>query len=345
MSKSYSPPSRRAATELPYLLLPENHFAWHAVERLRTQPPPTLSRLVWLSGLSGMGKSHLARRFARELAIADPTLSIAHLDASSFAAELAEASDAETIPRFQQRFRDLDVFICEDLSALKGRYETQRQLLTVIDDVLESRGRVLLTARQLPGELREFLPRLINRFHAGVSASLVPLSGTSRASLISHMAQARQTVIPMDVCHYLGEELDVSPRELLATVEQLDRLSQQSRMPISLELARRHLQGEVKPQQPSLSQIARAASRHFDVTVAALRSAERSQALALPRQCAMTLARELTGESLESIARYFSRRNHSTVIHACERVRQLLKTEPTIGHHLVRIREAVTGRD
>jgi len=319
-----------------FLLLKENRFAYTAMNRLHRQRSRTANPLVYIYGPSGLGKSHVTRQFIRDERLSNPTLRLEHVTASEFAAQLAKASCNHSIDEFQRQYRDLDILVCEDLSALENRHESQRQLIVVLDELLHSGGRCLLTCRKSPGELTNVLPRLINRCQAGVCAPMTTLSRRSRASLICHFAQTHQILIPMNVVALLADELPVSPRELLATVRQLEACARLRKTGINSDFAKRYLEGEVKPRQATLAQIAKAVARHFGVRVSDIRGHTRLQRL--PRQCAMFLSHELTNNSLTKIAAFFGRRNHSTAAHAYHRVHQLMLDEPTLRQHLTQLR-------
>jgi chromosomal replication initiator protein len=202
----------------------------------------------------------------------------------------------------------------------------------------------VITSRKLPGELESFLPRLVNRFHGGISALMKLPGPASRESLIQHFAKARQLPIAEEVVKLLATEFPVSPRELLGLVTQLEAAAVRKRSHITLAFARKYLKSEIQMPQLTLGEIAKTVARHFQITLAQLRSRTRVQGLLLPRQCAMFLARELTSQRLEQIGNYFSNRDHSTVVHSCHRLQELLSNQPGLRQHLSQIRQDL-GRE
>lgn len=331
----------RSSSE-PFLLLPENRFAYASIERLKNRAGGGDRPLVYIYGPSGIGKSHLVRQFVRETGRKRPQSRMVHVTASELAAQLAVASNDRVIDTFQEMYRQLDVLICEDLHALENRYETQRQLTSFVDQIIHSGGRVLLTCKKPPGDLSNTLPRLINRCHGGLCVAVKPLCFSSRVSLLRHFAVTRQLPLPPDVIEVLAKSLPVSPRELLATVVQLETTAKlDGEAFIDVRFARRYLRGETKPRASTIPQIARAVARYFNVSMRDLCSAARGKGLVLPRQCAMYLCRELTQEPLAAIARFFGRSNHSTVVYTCQRIRTLLPEEPTLGRHLTQIQRSL----
>jgi chromosomal replication initiator protein len=147
--------------------------------------------------------------------------------------------------------------------------------------------------------------------------------------------------LPRSIAELLANALPVSPRELLAAVIQLETLARRQHSPITLTLAEYYLNQETMPQPATLSEVAKAVARQFGVPLSGLRGKKRAHGVVLPRQCAMFLARELTDQSLLTIAQFFGRRHHSTVIHACKRMESALHSEPALRQHLAQIRTAL----
>ena len=323
----------------PLLLVPEIRLAHTAITQLgsrsRSRPPS-----VYIAGPPGTGKSHLARLFLQ----AD-TGHKASVLASEFAADLAEAAQHRDIPEFQDRFRKLDTLVCEDLQALVGRKESQQQLLAVIDEILGRGGRVLITASRLPGRLDRFDQKLVSRCRGGVVVSVRRPGPASRLQLLEHFASRHQVPLPVDVAQLLARKITGSPRDLVSALGQLETLSRISGGVIDTAMARSVVAGDVEAKPPGLAQIARVVARHFGVSARRLRERSRAQHIVVPRQCAMLLARELTGTIYSKIAAYFGCSNHTTVLHACRRMQQRLGNEPELRQLIHSIHAELTGRE
>lgn len=326
----------------PFLLIRENRFAHTAVSRLAVRTNPISPRLVFLYGPSGAGKSHLVRQYVRDQQRLDARLRTRIVTGSEFADQFATASDNKSIDLFQKRYRSSDVFVCEDIGALQRRIESQRQFVPILDEVLLAGGSVLLTCDRLPGELSDVPARLVSRCHAGICARIDFPAYNSRVQLLRHFATTRQIPVPEEAIRSLAEQLPVSPRELLAAMLQLDACSQWKGLSINADLVCRYLDGDERPRSTSLSDIARAVARHFGVTVGAIRARRRQHGQVLPRQVAMLLSREMTDRSLRSIAGYYGRKNHATVLHACRRIRELAANDAALRRHVTEIRNQLS---
>jgi chromosomal replication initiator protein len=329
-------PATSSSSRLPFLVLPENRFAHTAIIA-----SDETAQAVFLYGPSGVGKTELATQAVEALLDRLPQSRVQHLTASQFAAEFAEASTNKTIPLFQSLTRQVDLLVIEDIHALEGRPETQTQLLSLTNELLSSDCRVIWTSHKSPGELKQFLPRLISRFRGGVLAALRLPGPESRRKLIEHFARTRHFNISPAALKLLADELAVSPRELLSALQRLTALARHDRRPVDSDLVRKFLAHDAPPQKLKIDDICRAVARQFGTTATELRSQKRSRSAALPRQCAMLLSRELTASSLERIGRFFGGRDHSTVVHACQRVLELVESEPDLRTHLNQIRHSL----
>ena len=309
----------------PFLELPENRLALAAVRRLSAAPasrpanlPPARGRLVFLHGPSGCGKSHLAREFLR----AGPRFDTAtlHRTAAALAAELDEALAARCPGPFRESLLTAERVVLEDAAALHDRPKTQDLFLAVLDDTLARGGRVLVTGPRMPGELGGLAPRLVDRLRAGATVSVAAPGVESRSELIAHFAASRQAAVPDAVRERLAAGLDLSVRELRAAVDALADRAERDRLAVwTADLADAFLSARTAAPGTAIVDVAKATAARFGLTLAQLRAPVRTSGRTPARQCAMALSRELTGEPLARIARYFGRSNHGTVLHAVKR--------------------------
>ncbi len=314
----------------PLIPIAEQRLARSALRRLLNPTTDGKGRLLYLVGPAGCGKSALLAESFREL----PSSQVPprQLTAAEFAAQLAEASSNQQVPDFQERFRSVSVLVCEDIQGIEGRPETQRQLLAVIDDLLACGRDVIVTSTRLPGQLVSFPAKLVSRFRGGTVIPLKPPGPESRAELLQLFFRLRHLSISRDALALLAECLEVSPRELIGVVTQLSEL----RRSLKRADAETFLRDKLPIKLVTPLTVARAVAREFGITLPALRSSRRSQALVLPRQCAMWLCRKLCHASYPELGTFFERQ-HSSVIHAVRKLEARLDKEPTLRQRLARL--------
>ncbi|SFH95331.1 helix-turn-helix domain-containing protein [Planctomicrobium piriforme] len=322
--------SVRQSDQRSFLVLPENQLAVAAVKKLAPVVKRRSIRLVTLVGPAGVGKSHLARDLVRSWESDRTEGKVLVTTASQFAAQLADASSAQAISQFQTRFRnEVKLLVCEDVHVLGPRKESQQQLLAAIDDVTAQGGVVLLTSIQMPGSIKGLSRRLVNRMHGGLCVNIELPSAASRRKLIEHALAADGARLPPREIEQIAAESPVSPRELFGLLSQL-------RSETQLLTAGDRRRGSVvkaliEERSPAfdvgLPELCRVTAARFAVKPSELKGPRRSQTITLARQTAMSLARELLKLNYVEIGEYFNRGNHSTVIHACQKIAEQRKTD------------------
>ncbi|HXY34422.1 MAG TPA: DnaA/Hda family protein [Planctomycetaceae bacterium] len=325
----------------PLLLLKENRLAHSAASRLLAAREDDGVWLVYLYGPAGIGKSHLVRHFVREARRKSPRRKVVCETTAEFLAALSRAFSRQDRVEFQEQYAGADLLVLEDLAPLQGRIPAQRMLITILDELKRAGHRALITCASRPGGLEKMLPRLTNRLRGGLCVPLELLGRTSRLGFAKHVAASRQIPLSAQAAAVLGEEGPGTPRELLAALVDLELRSRNDRSDSDDSLLRAHLKSSGPAREVPLSKIASAVAEFFKLPVSELRSWGRPKRPMLPRQIAMLLSRELSGQSAGQIARFFGRQNHTTVVHACRRTRTLLANDTALARDVDRLRRTL----
>lgn len=325
----------------PLVLLKENRLAHSAANRLLSPREDEGIWLVYLYGPAGVGKSHLVRHFVREARRKTPRRQVVCETTAEFLEALAIAFSRQDRVEFQQRYAEADLLVLEDLAPLQGRLPAQRMLITILDDLKRAGGRALVTCATRPGGLEKMLPRLINRLRGGLCVPVELLGKASRLGFAKQVAASRQIPLSAQAAGMLAEDGPGTPRELLAAVVNLELRARQGLSDSDDSLMRAHLKSSHPSHEVPLSQIAATVAEFFKVPASELRTRNRAKRSTLPRQIAMLLGRELSGRPAGQIARFFGRKNHSTVVHACRRTRTLLASDAALERDVERMRRAL----
>ena len=323
------------------LVIPENRLAVAAIGKLSPHGKK-VAPLVTLVAATGLGKSKLVRELLRKWQ--GPNGKKVYLTASELAAQVAEASTGNALAQFQDRLRkEVQLFVCEDIQSLGPRKETQQQLIAAIDDVLSHQGRVLLTSTKMPGEIKGLAKRLRNRVHGGLCVDIAAPEKESRLKLLKHFLRSESLSLSADGMEAIAATEEFTPRDLLAVLTQLRAYARTGRSGITHERIQQVI-AEMTTKSPlSLSEIARATAKVYQVKVADLKSPQRTQTIATARQAAMYLARSTGNLNFVEIGEYFNRRNHSTVIHACQRIAELIDQDPKVARDIDLIRRRLAS--
>lgn len=325
-----------------YLSLPENQFGRAVLTRLHgSRSSTTFGSMTVIHGRAGVGKTHLALWALKDLRRRNPRLKFAYASVRKICEWISLAEARQSLADFLEKCRQVDVMVCEDLDWLTAVPAAQADFMQLIDALEESVTRILVTSRKPIGELKPMDQRLVSRCHGGLSVSLPPPGCESRIQLLLHWFQEFKLPILKPVlasASFLAEKLTGPPRELHETMRKLANRQSQDRSLIDVEYLTDWLAAEIKGPSLSFEAIVRKVAQEFGVDPAELRSRSRQMGLAVPRQCAIWLARELTGRPLDQIGEYFDR-SHTTVSHSLSRIRELLPKQPALRHQVHKIRQ------
>jgi chromosomal replication initiator protein len=312
-----------------FLAGPENRLAVVAVESLLDDTASDYAPIV-LVGPSGTGKTHLARGICDAWRDRFPQRRAVYVTAADFAHELDDSIKAQAIDDFHRRYRQASLVVFEDVQHLASKRMDQDELLYTLDAVLCSGGRFVATASTTPEQIRTLSPALKSRLVSGLVVPLAPPGPQVRLTLIRELAVLGGLELSGRVARLLAKRLATTVPELLGALVQLERQAERRGRAIALDDAARFLAGRSRAQAPPFKDIAAATARHFRLRASDLRSRSQRSTVVRARAVAMYLARSLTRQSLGQIGDYFGHRDHTTVLHGCRKVEQLIKTDPDV---------------
>jgi chromosomal replication initiator protein len=324
-----------------YLPLDENQLGRAAVTRLHASRRATISGSITLiHGPSGIGKTHLALSTLKDLARRHSRLKFAIASIQELCELMQAADENRSLAEFLEQCQSLDVLVCEDLTWLTDAPFFQPLFVMLIETLERGLTQVLITSQKPPGELHPLDQRLVSRCHGGLCVRLPMLSLDSRVQFLQQLFQSRRLPILKPfaaAARYLAERLPVTPRELHQAVSELARLQIQHPTPIDVPYLERWLAEGTRTPRLSFDAIVLQVANEFGVAASDLRSRSRHHGLSIPRQCAMWLARELTGRPLDQIGQYFDR-SHTTVSHSLSRLKELLPSAPSLRQQVQKLR-------
>ena len=325
-----------------YLSLKENRLARSGMTRLdssRTRNLP--GSITVLSGTAGIGKTHLARFTLAELNRQRPGCGIVFTSVQSICESMQQADEQKRLAEFLENIRMLDVLVCEDLHWLEQAPAQSFWFLMLIEALEEELTQILITSRKPVGELRSLDQRLVSRCHGGLCVTLPMLSVESRVKLLQHWFQELRLPILKPFAasaQLLAERLPIPPRELRQSVVELANLQTRQPSLIDVHYLENWLTSCQRTPRLSFETIVVQVATAFGVDPTEIRSRSRQQGLAVPRQCAMWLARDLTGRPLEQIGAYFDR-SHTTVSHSLTKLNELFPRIPSLRQQVMQLRQ------
>ncbi len=305
--------------------------------------PGTTYNPLFLYGNVGLGKTHLLHAVCHEAMTKTPGASVRFISCEQFVNDFISAIEKGNIAEFQGRLRSVDFLIIDDVQFLREREQSQEEFFHTFNALYNNHRQIILTADCAPGQLPSLEERLVSRFKWGLVARLDAPSYETRIAIVQKKAHLRGLDISDSIAEYIAGKATANIRELEGALTVIYATARTSDKPITLELAKKALgeQNIIEQRHVTITDILDAVTRYFDVRLTDLQSKKRSQSITLPRQVCMYLARNLTRHSLEEIGGHLGGRDHSTVLHACNKIEQLKKTDPSTRAQITELTETI----
>ncbi len=346
-----SPPPKRGTNLLlndaytfdAFIVGPSNQLAHAAAIAVSENPGKTYNPL-FMYGSVGLGKSHLLQAVCHTILRKKPDARVAYLSCETFVNEFISAIQRNDLPAFRDRHRQLDLLLIDDIQFLSRAERSQEEFFHTFNDLYNAQKQIVLTSDQPPQEIAGLQERLTSRFKSGLVARIDRPSYEMRIAILKKKAELRSVDLPNDVVDYIASTITTNIRELDGAVTKTIGYASLLNQPITLDVARTalHEPAGAKP-QVSIEDILKVVTRHYAVRTSDLQSKKRTRSIVLPRQICMYLARSLTMLSLEEIGGYFGGRDHSTVLHAEEKIRNTIQTDPTLANTIEKLKLELGG--
>jgi chromosomal replication initiator protein len=297
---------------------------------------------LFIYGGVGLGKTHLMQGIGHVIVANRPEARVAYVHSEQFVGDMVRALQHNTINEFKAAYRSLDALLIDDIQFFANKERSQEEFFHTFNALLEEQRQVILTCDRYPKEVNGLEERLKSRFGWGLTVSIDPPElETSVAILMSKAAAARKE-LPEEVAFFIAQRIRSNVRELEGALHRVMATSTFTGRPITLEFAKDALRDllAVQDRLVTIENIQKTVAEYSKVRVSDLLSKRRNRSITRPRQIAMSLAKELTNHSLPEIGDQFGGRDHTTVLHACRRVKLLRESESRVREdyqNLIRI--------
>jgi chromosomal replication initiator protein len=307
-----------------------NQFAHAASLAVAEQLSKTYNPLFIYGGV-GLGKTHLLHAIGHMARQRDPRVKVSYVSSEKFTNDLINAIRFDSTVEFRNRYRSLDLLLIDDIQFIAGKERTQEEFFHTFNDLYDSSKQIVISSDSLPREIPTLEERLRSRFEWGLIADIQPPDLETKAAILRKKAQAQGVRLPDEVSLFIAKHVKSNIRELEGSLVRLVAHASFTRREVSMELAQEVLKELAADEQrlPTITAIQRAVAEFYGVRVDDLRSRGRNKSIVLPRQVAMYLCREIVKSSLPDIGDGFGGKDHTTVIHACEKVKRKIAAEET----------------
>lgn len=320
-----------------------NKFA-HAAAMAVAESPARAYNPLFIYGGVGLGKTHLMHAIGHHILDKNPNMRIVYASSEKFTNELINAIRDDKTEEFRQKYRNVDVLLIDDIQFLAGKERTQEEFFHTFNALHEASKQIVLTSDRPPKEIPTLEDRLRSRFEWGLIADIQPPDLETRIAILRKKAELEEIDIPDEVIFFIANHIPSNIRELEGALVRVKAFCHLNSVPPSLSVAQEVLKDvfpKKETQKISIATIQRVVAEHFGLKASMLRARKRSKDIAYPRQIAMYLTRELTDLSLPSIGEEFGGRDHTTVLHACEKIKEDIAKNPQLAREIEELMERI----
>lgn len=321
-----------------------NQLAKAAAMQVADNPGKAYNPLFIYGGV-GLGKTHLMNAVANKLKERNADVRVAYVHSERFVGDMVKALQHNTINDFKTAYRSLDALMIDDIQFFAGKDRSQEEFFHTFNALLESQQQVILTCDRYPKEVDGLEERLKSRFGWGLTVAIEPPELETCVAILMSKAAMAHVDLPEEVAFFIAKRIRSNVRELEGALRRVVATSNFTGRPITLEFAKEALRDLLALQEKlvTVGNIQKTVAEYYKIRIADLLSKRRSRSIARPRQLAMALAKELTNHSLPEIGDAFGGRDHTTVLHACRRVKELRDSERRIAEDYMNLLRILQG--
>lgn len=301
-----------------------NQMARAAATQVAENPGYAYNPLFIYGGV-GLGKTHLMHAVGNHLVSGKPNAKIVYLHSETFVRTMVTALQMNAINEFKRFYRSVDALLIDDIQFFSGKERSQEEFFHTFNALLEGGRQIILTCDRFHKEIKGLEERLKSRFGWGLAVAVEPPELETRAAILMNKAELCNTHLPHEAALFIARRLRSNVRELEGALKRVVAHASFKREPISLELINEALRDlfAVQDKLVTIDNIQRSVAEYYKIKMADMLSKRRNRSVARPRQVAMSLSKELTNHSLPEIGDAFGGRDHTTVLHACRRIKGL----------------------
>ncbi|HOF10703.1 MAG TPA: chromosomal replication initiator protein DnaA [Opitutaceae bacterium] len=310
-----------------------NNQMAHAAAMAVAQSPGQAYNPLFIYGDTGLGKTHLMHAIGHAILRHNPEAKIAYLSTEKFTNEFIEALQSQSLTRFRQRYRHVDVLLIDDVQFLAGKERIQEEFFHTFNELFESGKQIVLSSDRRASEIQKLEARLVSRFEWGLPADIQAPDVETRIAILRTKATSLKFDLPATVLNFIAQNVSKNIRRLEGALIKVASYANLTGKPIDLPTAEMLLQDVLIEQAQNLltiEVIQKRVADHYQIRHSDMTSKRRPANIAIPRQIAMYLCRQLTKHSLQEIGDAFGGRDHGTVIHACKSVDNMLEQDTTV---------------
>lgn len=295
--------------------------------------PGTFYNPLFIFGGVGLGKTHLMQAIGHQMLAERPDAKVVYIQSETFVNDFINSIKNKTQDKFREKYRTADLLLVDDIQFFAKKEGIQEEFFHTFETLYNDQKQIVMTSDRLPTEIPDLSERLVSRFAWGLQVEITPPDLETRIAILRKKAESEGLEIDESTLDYVASQVDTNIRELEGALVKVQAQATIQKQDINIGLARSAL-ADLKLVQKSrglqISKIQEVVANYFQTSVPDLKGKKRVRQIVIPRQIAMYLSRELTDASLPKIGQEFGGKDHTTVMHACDKITQQIKTDTEI---------------
>ncbi len=324
-----------------FVVGPNNRLA-HAASLAVAEHPARAYNPLFLYGGVGLGKTHILHAIGN--AVLQQGLQVLYVSSEEFTNDLVNAIRTKTTAAFREKYRQVDVLLIDDIQFISGKESTQEEFFHTFNTLHGQDKQIVMTSDRAPKAMSTLEERLRSRFEWGLTVDIQPPDYETRLAILRTKAEKAKREVPTEIMEMIAREVQANIRELEGAWNRVLAYADLSGEKLTLQLANNAMV-DILPQRSALvpGEVISTVSKFFGISSERILSKDRSKDVALPRQVAMYLMRELGGVSLPKIGEELGGRDHTTVMYACDKVADMIESDDRVRRQVLQLREQLIG--
>ncbi len=340
-----APPNLNAKYSFETFVAAPNSYLTYSASIAVSEAPAKVYNPLFIYGGVGLGKTHLLQAIAHRALARNRAARVAYVSSETFANELINAIKDRRTEAFRLRYRGVDILLVDDVQFLAGKESTQEEFFHTFNRLYEADKQIVLSSDHPPKEIATLEERLRSRFEWGLITDIQPPDLETRTAILRKKAELERLPIPNDAIRFIAERINTNIRELEGALVRVVAYASFHKCPMdeaTAHAALRDILPQAQPKQITIPLIQDLVARQYGLTVQDLKIRKRTRDVAFPRQVAMYLSREMTDHSLPRIGAEFGGRDHTTVMHACDKISTALTTDVELRTTIAALRARIS---
>ena len=321
-----------------------NHMALAAAKQVAANPKGDYNPLFIYGGV-GLGKTHLMHAVGNEILTADTSKRIVYVHSEKFVADMVKALQLGAMSEFKEFYRNADALLIDDIQFFAGKEQSQEEFFHTFNTLLDRNHQMILTCDKYPKEIDGLEERLKSRLGWGLPVIIEPPELETRAAVLLSKANSMGVKLPNECAIYIAQRIRSNIRELEGALKRVVANSRFTDQEIDVPFVKDALKDlfVISAKMVSIDNIQKTVAEYYNIKLSDLLSKRRSRSITRPRQLAMALTKSLTNHSLPEIGEAFNGRDHTTVLHACSKIKELRKEIPSLEEDYRNLNRALTN--